>query len=396
VRERIHTRTVDSLALEVYRAGGGNREIADADRRSALIRHVWASRRQRLGGLSEIGLQEEFDYILIGRSIGDLETYLELPRTGRGSALSAPAREAVWEAHDEYSRAMGRDGLTHFSEVRRDALATLRDGRATRQFAAVVADEAQDLGENAVQLLLEVAGGLPDPNLTLVGDGQQSIYPGGFSLLQQGIDVRGRATVLRTNWRNTHAIWKAAQAFIAGEGFDELEEPDPRMRSSDEVPMPMRDGQPPGLWCASAGEEFAMAAEVVAESLALGADPGNCAVLAPSNAQVRALRSALQASGVATEDLSAYEGRHGAAVWTGTFHRAKGLEFKHVVVAGLSARTWPPRRPGLDVVARSEARARDVRAAFVAMTRARDRLDVVVGGAPAPELEHARDAFDRR
>lgn len=61
----------------------------------------------------------------------------------------------------------------------------------------------------------------------------------------------------------------------------------------------------------------------------------------------------------------------------------------------LSAGSWLPRRPGLDEIARAEARGRDVRAAFVAMTRARDRLDVVVAGSPATELDAASWAFSR-
>ncbi len=157
----------------------------------------------------------------------------------------------------------------------------------------------------------------------------------------------------------------------------------------------MRDGTSPGLWVAPAGEEAALAAEIVSEAIELGADPGDTAVLAPTNAQVDRLRSALQAAGVPNDDLARYEGVHKPVVWAGTFHRAKGLEFKHVVVTGLNAATWPPKRPGLDPAARNEARARDVRAAFVAMTRARDRLDVVVAEEPPEELARAAWAFDQ-
>jgi superfamily I DNA/RNA helicase len=142
----------------------------------------------------------------------------------------------------------------------------------------------------------------------------------------------------------------------------------------------MRDGIPPGLWIAGEGDEAALAAEVVREAIELGVDPGDAAVVAPTNAQVAAVRSALQAACVPNRELSRYEGVHEPFVRVGTFHRAKGLEFKHVVVTGLSAGAWPPRRPGLEELARAEARGRDVRAAFVAMTRARDRLDVVVAG----------------
>lgn len=394
VRGRIRCRSVNQIARELYYAGGGKRQIAEEDRRRALIREVWEPRRTHLGGLSEIGLEEEFDHMIIGRSITDFDSYARLPRTGRGTPLGGEARAAVWEAYGDYSLKMGKAKLTYWPELRRDALIVLRDGRASMSFDAIVADEAQDLGEASVLMLAELAGGMPAPNLTLVGDGQQSIYPGGFSLLQLGIDIRGRATVLRTNWRNTHAIWTASQSFIAGQGFDDLEEDVEAARSEDESPLPMRAGDPPGLWISEPGEDVALAAEIVAEAIELGADPGNAAVLAPTNAQADVLRSALKAAGAPNTDLAKYEGVHEPVVRVGTFHRAKGLEFKHVIVTGLSASMWPPRRPGLDAAAQAEARARDVRAAFVAMTRARDRLDVVVAGEPAEELKAAAWAFD--
>jgi mRNA-degrading endonuclease RelE of RelBE toxin-antitoxin system len=395
VRGQIRCRTVNQLAVALYKQGGGSRQIADEAQRQAVIRDVWAVHRDRIGGLTELGLEEELDHMIIGRGITEFDAYAELPRTGRGTPLSILARTTVWDVYEEYERKMGKAKLTYWPEVRRDALLVLEDGRASLRYDAVVADEAQDLGATAVQMLVEISGGLPSPNLTLVGDGQQAIYPGGFSLLQMGVDVRGRATVLRTNWRNTYAIWVAARAFIAGEEFDDLDEEPAAGRDVEESPLPMRDGISPGLWVADGRDEAALAAEVVGEALQLGGAPGDTGVLAPTNAQVSVLRSALQAAGIATRELSRYEGLHEPFVRVGTFHRAKGLEFKHVVVTGLSDATWPPKRPGLDEVARAEARGRDVRAAFVAMTRARDRLDVVVSGSPAAELEAAAWAFNR-
>lgn len=393
-RGHVRCRTVNQLARELYYAGGGTREIADESRREALIRSVCQPRRDRLGGLTEISLAEEFDHMITGRSITDFDEYASLLRAGRGTRLSSATRAVVWDAYEEYARQMGRAKLTYWPELRRDALIVLREGKAAKSYDAIVADEAQDLGQTAVHMLAEMAGGLPEPNLTLVGDGQQAIYPGGFSLLQLGIDVRGHATVLRTNWRNTYAIWAAACAFIEGEAFDDLEEELAQGREVEDVPVPMRDGPAPGLWIANPGEDVALAAEIVREALELGADPGDTVVLAPTNAQSDALRSALHAVGVPNDDLSRFEGVHELVVRAGTFHRAKGLEYKHVVVIGLGAATWPPKRQGLDHAAGEEARARDLRAAFVAMTRARDRLDVVVVSEPASELARAAWAFD--
>src|SRR5262249_6771246 len=103
----------------------------------------------------------------------------------------------------------------------------------------------------------------------------------------------------------------------------------------------------------------------------------------------------LRRAGVPTAELAEFEGRPRNRVWVGTFHRAKGLEFKNVYVVGLSQGCWPPERRGLDAGAAQEEHDRSVRAAFVAMTRARDNLDIVVFGAPASELADAEWAFDR-
>nr|WP_245654995.1 hypothetical protein [Streptomyces catenulae] len=52
-----------------------------------------------------------------------------------------------------------------------------------------------------MRLLHALVGDAPD-GLLLVGDGQQSVHPGGFRLADAGIDIRGdRGQVLRTNYR---------------------------------------------------------------------------------------------------------------------------------------------------------------------------------------------------
>lgn len=48
--------------------------------------------------------------------------------------------------------------------------------------------------------------------LFIAGDGAQRIYPGGFTLAKAGIAVRGRSTVLRTNYRNASEIIQAAMS----------------------------------------------------------------------------------------------------------------------------------------------------------------------------------------
>jgi len=85
---------------------------------------------------------------------------------------------------------------------------------------------------------------------------------------------------------------------------------------------------------------------------------------------------ALNTAGIPTVELTAYSGRSVDAVKVGTVHRAKGLEFKQVLVA----RTPPALIDSAHAAddASGERRELDRRALYVAMTRARDGLWVGV------------------
>jgi superfamily I DNA/RNA helicase len=86
----------------------------------------------------------------------------------------------------------------------------------------VIVDEVQDLTCVALQMLHALVGDRPD-GLLLVGDGQQSIYPGGCSLAEAGICVVGRSSILQRNYRNRAEILRYALSFIDDDDFDDLD-----------------------------------------------------------------------------------------------------------------------------------------------------------------------------
>ena len=127
-----------------------------------------------------------------GRGLPSLDDYLALERTGRGSSLLGPAREQIWELYERYRTRLERAGLIDFGAMRREALAAVRDGRATLAYDSVIVDEAQDLTETSILLLAELSGGFPRPNVTRPSETVSNrSYLGGFSLRSVGIDVRG-------------------------------------------------------------------------------------------------------------------------------------------------------------------------------------------------------------
>ena len=86
----------------------------------------------------------------------------------------------------------------------------------------MIVDEVQDLSCVGLQLLHGLLGRDAD-GLLLVGDGQQSIYPGGFTLAEAGISVVGRSTVLDRNYRNTDDVLRYALSVVGDDPFDDLE-----------------------------------------------------------------------------------------------------------------------------------------------------------------------------
>src|SRR5690606_33967227 len=77
--------------------------------------------------------------------------------------------------------------------------------------------------------------------------------------------------------------------------------------------------------------------------------PGDIAICCATNQQANNVRRPVEATGFGTQDLRAYDGVPNDLIEVGTHHRAKGLEFKVVLLPGLSDGQFPrPAPPGMD------------------------------------------------
>ncbi len=134
-------------------------------------------------------------------------------------------REQVWELRKEWDQRLGEVGIEDFPDVVRRARDITRQQPEPRYRVAIV-DESQDLtlvGLQFIRALVSGADGTDRPDaLFIVGNGAQKIDPGGFTLAQAGVDVRGNSTVLRVNYRNTREIVDAAMACTGSELVDDL------------------------------------------------------------------------------------------------------------------------------------------------------------------------------
>lgn len=165
---------------------------------------------------------EEFDDILYGRAIFDLESYQTIRRVGRGISLHKQHREIVWEVFTEYKKLLwqskSRKGHRYLDFRARPMYIIHKFADNLPKYRAVIVDEAQDLPPAYLQLIAmltsEKATGMG--GLTLLADPAQSIYYRGIPWKEGNIQLQGgnRTHILRKNFRNTVQILKSAELVL--------------------------------------------------------------------------------------------------------------------------------------------------------------------------------------
>lgn len=314
--------------------------------------------------------REEVDHVIKGRGITDLTSYRELLRVGRRTRLRSEDREVVWELYRAYEDELGARGVSDFNDLllaARDAVADFPD---LARYGAVFVDEVQDLNLAALNFLTALAGP-ENPRLLLIGDGQQSVYPGGFRLAEAGISVAGRAAVLKHNYRNTKQILEVARALVSADAFDDLD--DIPEAGSRELVVSREGPAPLTVEAASQRDLDAALESILFRIRAMGVRWGDVAVLCQRVRDAERYRRHLSDLDIPTIRLEDYDGETVDHVKVGTIKRAKGLEFAYVFLPGLD-REPPATVDGESPEAHAERVSRWRRELYVGMTRARDRL----------------------
>ncbi len=386
-KKRITVSNVDAVAVRVLGKGAAPAGFAGDDQIQGLIESNWIYS----GGAGDAAfLISEWENVVAAQGINSWAEYRDVQRRGRGKPLTAVERKKVWTVFQRVLSTLESMGKLPSHILLRRAEAAVRSGKAAEAWDSVIVDEVQDLSAAALRFLAalaEVGGG----SLMVVGDGGQRIYRSPFSLKSIGIDVRGRSKVLKLNYRNTRQIQQAADLILAGNVDDLDDGPEDRKGTLSSLggPVPVLKGL-----ATQALHDEALVSEVN-RLLGQGLAPREIAVFARTGDATRLVQEALKAAGVGFDaldkdtDLSAVSG-----VNVGTMHRAKGLEFKGVVLAQVSANIIPS--PGLlrkkkDPADRAAAMERERNLLYVALTRARDEAVVLWVGEPSPFLKPVID-----
>lgn len=378
VADRVDFRSLHSWAQEFLQERGVKVRL-HGDKAETAFSLAWkhVGRESRLAEIdpAPVYWHEEIDHVIKGRGITTFEEYATVPRRRRRATLRQPHRQAVWALYEAYESLRTERGVHDFNDVLSLALAEAARHTDQPRYAAVIVDEVQDLTLVGVRLLHALVGDTPN-GLLLVGDGQQAVYPGGFRLIDAGIDIRGdRGQVLRTNYRNSKQILDAALTVVADDAFEDID--GLRTPGRRDVDLTYHDGQVVRVTKPTVAEHDEALLDAL-RSLPQGARP-DAAVLCPSMRAIGHYQRLLARAEIPVCLLEHYDGRPVDAVKLGTYRRAKGLEFKRVYLPQHDAalpQGAQTDEPGAAAV-RETAREREELSRsklFVAMTRARDVL----------------------
>lgn len=327
---------------------------------------------QALGSSQSTALAlSEWHGVIRPGGITEWSAYRDVSRVGRGQPLSIRERHEIWRVIAKARDLAWPRKRLDWAGICGVARRALEEGRVANPFHAVLVDEVQDFGTAELQLVRALSRETPG-HLMLFGDAGQRIYGRHSDLAPAQIDVAGRVFELRTNYRTTDAICRAAEA-LRGLVPDEAS----RSRSL------LRGPEPVLREAATTEDEVAFVLGELDRWRAQGIRPDEVAVVARVEDRLTPLREALVSSGVATcallDDV-------GANIRIGTIHGAKGLEFKAVAIIGCEDETIPYRyavESHTDPLDREVQLRQERHLLYVGMTRAREELTISWVGMPS-------------
>lgn len=356
-------------------------------------------------------VRSEYELVVLGNRITQKAQYLKVRRPNRGVRLSRGQRADVWAVIEAYQQQAYIDSTTSFEEKLHLAAAILR-ARAERADSVaasgeerdaayavdhVLVDEGQDLTVGHLFLLRALVRKKPN-DIFLAEDSHQRIYGQKIVLSHYGIDIRGRARRLTLNYRTTERNLRFGLGILEGTQLGELfRDEDDRVAAPEEYEdleggaesragyRSLRAGEDPILeHYESAADELDGIAGYLRAWLAEGEGnpslkPEHLAVLVRNSYLRESIVRGLAERGVDVREVDRKGVPAGKPVVM-TMHRAKGTEFRNVILAGISRKSIPA---GLTHERYAEQASREVdqrerSLLYVAATRARDRL-VVMG-----------------
>ncbi len=317
--------------------------------------------------------EEEWRTVVQAFGINTVQEYIQAQRLGRGVRLNRKDRIAVWEVFEEYRTLMNKKRIRDNAAAMNECCQLLLAQPDYHPYKHIIVDEGQDFGMGAYRLLRTLAGDVHDNDLFIVGDAHQRIYKNKVVLSKCRVDVRGRSSRLRINYRTTEEIRNWAMHILTGISFDDLD----GEQDSTKGYRSLTHGEAPVV------ESFGSINEEVSSLIAHikelnekeKLDFTEMCVVARTKNILSDYSKALQDAGLKVYEIKRdkTDDREMPGVRLATMHRVKGLEFTCVFIVGMNKGNMPLKSAinTSDPQSKEEAMIAERSLLYVALTRAK-------------------------
>ena len=378
--ERLEVHSMNAIGRRLYEANLGHPKIASREVLRDVIREAAGTVEGHKFSLQF--LLTEWEQVVDAWQLESWESYRDVVRLGRKTRLQEAQRVVLWSIFDRVRSALKAKGMVTYSDVF-SRVAQKLVGSTHPPFEFVVVDEAQDVSAPQLRFLAALGAGLPN-SLFFAGDLGQRIFQQPFSWKALGVDVRGRSTTLRINYRTSHQIRTQADRLLGPEVSDVDGNKEGRKGT-----ISTFNGPPPDVMVLNTPEE-----EIQAVSKWLSARvsgrivPHEIGIFVRSAAELARAVAAVERAKIPYKVLDDHVETTSGRASTGTMHLAKGLEFRTVVVMACDDEVIPLQErieTVVDDADLEEVYNTERHLLYVACTRARDHL-LVTGVEPASEF----------
>lgn len=278
-------------------------------------------------------IEKEISWIK-GSDLCQFDKYDKAPRKGRGGKIrmSAEDRKVMFHIFEAYEKQL--KGNVDFDDFGLQISRNLKKIPDTSKFDHVFIDEAQDLTKVNLTVLCSIAR-----QSCIVGaDKGQKIFTTSFTWESVGLNIKGgRTKILKNSYRSTKQIMQLAYSI---QEKDEISKDEEFTRPE----LPSEEGPEPML-IVSGGIEGQNKAIIENLGLILKKEPeATIGILSRKIEQMKKIESMLYRANIPYHLIQASSqtrfpqrlgSHHDPGIKLTTFHTAKGLEFKYVLISDL-------------------------------------------------------------
>jgi len=359
---------MNAIGRRLFQLNVGSAQMASRDTVRDLMSEAAAAEGSKF---SLHFLLTEWEQVVDAWQLESWESYRDVARLGRKTRLREAARVALWAIFERVRSDLKTRGLVTYSDVFSRVAAKLKES-ANPPFDFAVVDEAQDVSVAQLRFLSALGAGRPN-GLFFAGDLGQRIFQQPFSWKALGVDVRGRSSALRINYRTSHQIRMQADRLLGPELSDVDGNTEERKGT-----ISTFNGPPPDIMILETAEaEIQAVGGWLAARIKEGSVPHEIGVFVRSADELGRARAAVERAGISFKVLDESVETTSGRASISTMHLVKGLEFRTVVVMACDDEIIPLQariETVTDDADLEEVYNTERHLLYVACTRARDHL----------------------